>query len=73
MTEEVRRCWDFTDHREQSAAGVVAVYVNGFKLRLTSTYVDRRLINFYSSTLWGRLPDDSIRDCNELFVLDEEG
>lgn len=27
----------------------------------------------YSGSFWGRLPDDSIRSCNELFIWDEEG
>lgn len=27
----------------------------------------------FQDTFWGKLPDDCIRGCNELFVMDEEG
>lgn len=73
MTVQVVRYRDYTDDQRRLVIGVIDVYIDGVERRLMVKYFEPGPAEPYPFTLWGRLPDDSIRDCNELFVLDEDG
>lgn len=64
-------------HMGMSGCGLVSVRLDHRTPNMWDVVVRSSVVvtlgDNYSLTFWGRLPDDEIRGCNELFTYDGEG